>query len=131
MHASTAFRISAVVGFLAVALGAFGAHGLKDLLGRLETSATWDTAVQYHLGHAAVLMWLSAATPWRKGPWWCLFLGVLVFSGSLYVLSVTGLRRLGMITPLGGVAFLVGWAWLAMQGRQSPTPATGGVEASR
>lgn len=123
MLQGTAFRVSAAVGFLAVALGAFGAHGLKDILARHETAAIWQTAVLYHLVHAAVLLALASvpAEPgrgWGRGPWWCLLLGVLVFSGSLYVLGLTGYRRLGMVTPVGGVLFLAGWGWLAWRGRR-------------
>lgn len=130
MQSTTALRVSAVVGFLAVALGAFGAHGLKDLLARHETTATWETAVLYHLVHAAVLLGLALATPWRRGPWWCLLLGIVVFSGSLYVLSITGVKWLGAITPLGGVSFLVGWAWLASGTARSAVataPGQGGI----
>lgn len=118
MQASTAFRIAAGMGFLGVALGAFGAHGLKDVLARHDTTAIWHTAVLYHLVHAVVLLVLSTAPAvaggWRRGPWWCLALGVLVFSGSLYVLGVSGVRWLGAITPIGGVLFLAGWGWLAL-----------------
>lgn len=121
MQASLAFRISAGVGFLAVALGAFGAHALKDTLARLETAAIWQTAVLYHLLHAVVLLLLSSGNPWRRGPWWCFLVGVLVFSGSLYVLGVTGQRWLGAITPFGGLAFLGGWIWLVAQGRRVET----------
>jgi uncharacterized membrane protein YgdD (TMEM256/DUF423 family) len=110
--------LSAVVGFLGVALGAFGAHGLKDILTRQESMATWQTAVLYHLIHAVVLTFLSMGTPFRRGPWLCFLAGVVLFSGSLYGLALTGLRWLGPITPLGGVFFLVGWAWLAVQGAQ-------------
>ncbi len=111
---SVSFRVSAVVGFLAVALGAFGAHGLKDVLARHETTAIWQTGVLYHLVHAAVLLALSAFRPAWRGPWLCFLVGVGVFSGSLYVMGVTGIRWLGAITPLGGLAMLAGWLWLAV-----------------
>ena len=114
-------RVSAAVGFLGVALGAFGAHGLKDILARQESTATWQTAVLYHLIHAVVLMFLSMGIPFRRGPWLCFLVGVVLFSGSLYGLALTGLRWLGPITPLGGVFFLAGWAWLAIQGARSGT----------
>lgn len=119
MKRAMAYRVSAGVGFLGVALGAFGAHGLKPVLMRHETVATWNTAVLYHLVHAVVLFLLAqpVAGRFRAGPWWSLLVGVGIFSGSLYVLSVTGLKVLGAITPLGGVAFLVGWLWL-MLGRE-------------
>ena len=110
---------SGVAGFLAVALGAFGAHGLK---GRLAGTADetlrmgwWQTGAQYHLAHAlaiAVAAWLvsrgggTAATV--SG--WAFVAGIVLFSGSLYVMTLTGIRGLGAVTPIGGVAFLVGWA---------------------
>ncbi len=78
--------------FLAVALGAFGAHGLKEVLARHDTAAIWQTAVLYHLVHGLALFALAQASPFRRGPWMCLLLGVLVFSGSLYVLATSGVR---------------------------------------
>src|SRR5262245_43797912 len=109
MQHALAFRVSAIVGFLAVALGAFGAHGLKEILERNETTAIWQTAVLYHLVHGVALLGLTLVTPWRRGPWWSFLVGVIVFSGSLYLLALTGVRRLGAITPFGGAAFLAGW----------------------
>lgn len=112
MNASTAIRISAGCGFLAVALGAFGAHGLENLLIQNETLEIWKTAVFYHFIHA-VMMFLVATRPeFQKGPWICFLAGILIFSGSLYALAITNLRWLGAITPIGGLSFLVGWAWL-------------------
>ena len=101
------------MGFLAVALGAFGAHGLAGLLeqnGRLET---WETASFYHLTHAITLCVIGWRAPFVRGAWWCFLIGTLIFSGSLYTLSLTNIGVLGAITPIGGVALLVGWAWLA------------------
>ncbi len=106
-------RLAAVLGFLAVALGAFGAHGLKPVLERHGTLATWDTAVLYHAVHAVALLALAARVRPPALTAWCFLAGIAVFSGSLYVLAVTGVRWLGAITPLGGVAFLAGWAALA------------------
>ena len=116
MNQALAYRVSALVAFIGVALGAFGAHGLKDILARHETTAIWQTAVLYHLIHGVALFVLSqgATGSFRRGPWWLLLTGVLIFSGSLYVLAVTGIRVLGAITPLGGVAFLAGWGWLVL-----------------
>lgn len=96
-----------------MALGAFGAHGLKAVLARHDTTEIWHTAVLYHLVHAVVMLTLALTRPQARGPWISLLIGIVLFSGSLYVLAVTGLRPLGAITPLGGVAFLVGWGWLA------------------
>lgn len=109
-----AMRIAAVAGMLAVALGAFGAHGLKEILARHGTTSTWETAVFYHFIHAVMLVLLAQRTPVSLGPWLSFFLGILVFSGTLYVLALTNQRWLGAITPIGGVAFIVGWVWLAI-----------------
>jgi uncharacterized membrane protein YgdD (TMEM256/DUF423 family) len=99
---------------LAVALGAFGAHGLKEILARHGTAPTWDTAVFYHFIHAVMLLILAWRTPLPMGPWFCFLVGILIFSGTLYALALTNQRWLGAITPLGGVSFLVGWFWLAV-----------------
>ena len=106
-------------GFLAVALGAFGAHGLRDRLGA-ELMATYQIAVQYHFYHALALFGVallsqqfpSAALPRVSG---YLFLaGIALFSGSLYVLALGGVRWLGAVAPLGGLAFLAGWLCLGL-----------------
>ena len=114
------FRLAAIAGFLAVALGAFGAHGLKTLLLRNDTLPIWQTAVLYHLVHAVVLLVLAVrpkAPGAAVGPaYWLILAGMIVFSGSLYTLAVTNLRILGTITPLGGVALLAGWLWLMVKG---------------
>lgn len=105
-------RLAAALGFLAVALGAFGAHGLKPLLEHHGTAATWETAVLYHALHAVALLALAARPRPPAFTAWCFLAGIVVFSGSLYVLALTGVRWLGAITPLGGVALLAGWAAL-------------------
>jgi uncharacterized membrane protein YgdD (TMEM256/DUF423 family) len=108
-----AVRVSAVVGFLGVALGAFGAHGLEPRLAANGTREIWETAVLYHLIHA-VMLFLAATRPdFHRGAWTSFLVGILLFSGSLYVLALTNLVWLGAVTPLGGVAFLLGWGWLA------------------
>ena len=112
MTHSLATRIAALMGFLAVALGAFGAHGLEKLLADNKTTEIWKTAVFYHFIHAVMLYVLGQRQPVRSGPWLSFLVGIVVFSGSLYLLAVTNLKWLGAITPLGGVSFLVGWAWL-------------------
>lgn len=104
--------------FLAVAAGAFGAHGLEGYFSRFpEVEGTFDTAVRYHLVHALALL----AVAWAANNWgdvlihWAGFLfvtGVVLFSGSLYLLVLTRVRWLGAITPLGGLAFLAGWLTL-------------------
>ena len=112
MNNVLALRIAALSGLLAVALGAFGAHSLKELLERHGTAAIWQTAVFYHFIHALMLFGLAqrGSAPW--GPWYSFLLGILIFSGSLYLLALTNQRWLGAVTPIGGVSFLIGWAWL-------------------
>jgi uncharacterized membrane protein YgdD (TMEM256/DUF423 family) len=106
--------IGAVAAALGVALGAFGAHALKARLSP-ELLAVYQTGVQYHLWHALGLVAIgvvavqlpgSAALKWAG---WLMLAGVCLFSGSLYVLAVTGVRWLGAITPFGGAAFIVAW----------------------
>lgn len=101
---------------LAVALGAFGAHGLKDHLSA-ELMQTYKTGVEYHFYHALGLLLLgvlSLTMPSGLINWAALFLfvGIVLFSGSLYVLSISGIKWLGAITPLGGLSFITGWILL-------------------
>ncbi|WP_437320351.1 DUF423 domain-containing protein [Sorangium sp. So ce385] len=112
------FLLSGVYGFLGVALGAFGAHGLKSKLDALPDGALraswWQTGSLYHLVHALALA-LAAHLAARTGgaaatvAGFCFAAGVLLFSGSLYVMTLTGVRVLGAVTPLGGLFFLAGW----------------------
>lgn len=113
MNRTLRYRIAALSGFVAVALGAFGAHGLQGLLVANETGAIWETAVFYHFIHTVVAL-LIASRDEARGPWGCFLVGILIFSGSLYLLAVTKISILGAITPLGGVSFLAGWVWLAL-----------------
>jgi uncharacterized membrane protein YgdD (TMEM256/DUF423 family) len=112
MNSRVAFRITAGLGFFAVALGAFGAHGLSAILQRHGTADIWETAVFYHFIHTVVMLFLTRRQPWRSGAWWCFLAGIIVFSGTLYVLAATNLRWLGAVTPFGGVSLLAGWMWL-------------------
>jgi uncharacterized membrane protein YgdD (TMEM256/DUF423 family) len=107
-----AIRIAALAGLLAVALGAFGAHGLKEILARNGTAAIWDKAVFYHFIHAVMLFVLATRQPLARVAWFSFLIGVVLFSGSLYLLAVTNVRWLGAVTPLGGVSFMVGWVCL-------------------
>jgi uncharacterized membrane protein YgdD (TMEM256/DUF423 family) len=112
-----------LLGFSGVALGAFGAHALKDTLLARGSTATWQTAVLYHLLHAVALLALAGwAGNWAGLRWIgvCWILGVLLFSGSLYWLALGGPKFLGPITPLGGLALLSGWLLVAWQGFQLP-----------
>ena len=117
------FALGSLSAMNGVAAGAFGAHGLRD---RLSTDmlAIWETAVRYQIYHAFALLavaWALSRWPGRPGEaaGWLFVAGTLLFSGSLYVLSLSGQRWLGAITPLGGVAFLAGWGlliWTAIRG---------------
>ncbi|MGV6859115.1 MAG: DUF423 domain-containing protein [bacterium] len=105
---------------IAVALGAFGAHGLKSLL-TPEMLAIWKTAAQYHLIHSLglVLIGVLVANPSTSGKGtslagYLILVGILIFCGSLYALTLTDIRLLGAITPLGGLAFISGWLMLAV-----------------
>ena len=106
----TTTRSAAVLGFLGVALGAFGAHGLKAILEANATMAIWQTAVLYHLVHAVAALWASEKRP---AVVWIWTAGIVIFSGSLYILAVTNVRWLGAITPIGGILFLIGWGMIA------------------
>ena len=110
------FLIGSVSAFIAVALGAFAAHGLKNRLSQ-EMVDIFDVGVRYHFYHALALL----AVAWAFSRWprvevvtagWLFLAGTVIFSGSLYLLSLTGVRWLGAITPIGGVAFLLGWLGL-------------------
>ena len=105
--------VAGVSGFLAVAAGAFGAHSLKNVLS-VPDLETYRTAALYHLVHAVAIGLVAVARPATafRVAGWSFLIGTVVFSGSLYALALTGEKRLGMITPLGGVAFLTGWAAL-------------------
>jgi uncharacterized membrane protein YgdD (TMEM256/DUF423 family) len=123
-NTSRAFRVTAILGFLGVALGAFGAHGLKELLARRAGAESWwDKAVLYHFVHTLAMLRLCGLRPFATAPWTLFGAGILLFSGSLYLLAVAGWHWLVFVTPLGGVCFLAGWLWLAF-GR------TGAVDAS-
>lgn len=117
MNATLAIRIAAFAGFLAVALGAFGAHGLKDILATNGTLAIWQTGALYHLVHAAVLLALALRPTVARLPFVFFSVGMLIFSGSLYALALTNVKWLGAITPLGGLCLLGGWAALAIKPR--------------
>ena len=113
--------LGSLSGMLSVVFGAFGAHALKN---RLDDYAlgVFDTAVQYQFYHSFALLAVGIIalsqpdTMLLRSSGWLFLLGILIFSGSLYILSLTGVRWLGAITPLGGLAFIAGWACLAVSG---------------
>jgi uncharacterized membrane protein YgdD (TMEM256/DUF423 family) len=107
----------AVNGALAVALGAFGAHGLRERVSA-QMLTTWETAAQYHIFHALALLLVGVLARQTGAaallvPGWILLAGVVIFSGSLYLLVLSDQRWLGAVTPLGGTALIIGWLWLA------------------
>jgi len=111
------FIFSALSGMLGVGLGAFGAHALKDKLIGLGHLQTYQTAVHYQFYHTLALLaigmlLLKFESAWLQYAANAMMFGIVVFSGSLYVLSLTGIRWLGAVTPIGGVAFLIGWGCL-------------------
>lgn len=118
-----------LLGFLAVALGAFGAHGLEGWLSSLPDGAKrlgwWKTGVDYHLGHTLLLFGLAHLPPGfparlaRRAKIFTV-VGIGVFSGSLYVMTLSGLKVLGMVTPLGGLLLLAAWGSLALGAWRSP-----------
>jgi uncharacterized membrane protein YgdD (TMEM256/DUF423 family) len=118
------FGLGAVSAGVAVALGAFAAHGLRSRISP-EALATFETGARYHMYHALALLAVAwAATRWPgaavSAAGWLFVAGTVLFSGSLYLLAVTGVRALGAITPLGGLAFILGWlalAWAACTAR--------------
>lgn len=118
MTASSWMVLGSILGACGVALGAFGAHGLKS---RVDPAmlAVFETAVRYHLTHALALLAVAWASERWPGPastaaGWLFAAGIAIFSGSLYVMVLTGARWLGAVTPLGGLALIAGWCALAL-----------------
>jgi len=106
----TPLRIAAAFGFVAVALGAFGAHGpLRMMLDANGRVSEWQTGVLYHLVHAVVLLVLAQRPALPRAAFALFVAGIVFFSGSLYVLALTNVKLLGAITPLGGLSLLGGW----------------------
>lgn len=110
--------IGAVLALIAVGTGAFGAHGLKERL-TPDLLAVWKTAVEYHLAHALGLILIGLFANARPSglvtaAGAALIAGVALFSGSLYVLALSGVKWLGAVTPIGGLSFMIGWALLAI-----------------
>jgi uncharacterized membrane protein YgdD (TMEM256/DUF423 family) len=110
--------LGAANAFLSVAAGAFGAHGLKARLAP-DLLTIFETGARYHMYHALGLIAIGLVaqakpSPLLSGAGWAMLAGILLFSGSLYALALTGVRALGAITPIGGLGFLAGWALLAV-----------------
>lgn len=119
MTARVILTVGAMAAFLGVALGAFGAHALRAELSE-QLLSTWETAVHYHLVHALGLLVVgltllhSGSAPMLRWSAGFMLAGMVLFSGSLYLLCLSGVRWLGAITPLGGTALLVAWALFAV-----------------
>ena len=112
--------VGALLGFAGVALGAFGAHGLKDKL-TVEMLEVWETGVRYQVWHALALLAIGilgghsgSGSRWLSAAGWLFLVGTVLFSGSIYLLATMGWRWLGPVTPLGGTALLAGWLCLAI-----------------
>jgi uncharacterized membrane protein YgdD (TMEM256/DUF423 family) len=114
MNRVALLRIAAALCFLAVGLGAFGAHSLKTRLEMLGMLDVWNKAVLYHFLHAIALLALALYGAGNRAVYILLVAGIVLFSGSLYTMALTNVRWLGAITPLGGLCFLAGWAWLVV-----------------
>ncbi len=117
--------ISAILGGFAVILGAFGAHALKETLTVNHSTNYWDKAVLYQLSHAIALLVVSQNVKHYGERWLrCIasvwLFGILLFSGSLYILAVSGPRWLGPVTPVGGLLLIAGWVFLAVASLRSP-----------
>jgi uncharacterized membrane protein YgdD (TMEM256/DUF423 family) len=120
----TFLLLASINGFVAVALGAFGAHGLKGMMASLADGAQrlawWETASRYHLAHAlalGLLAVIAARLPESsalQASGWAMQAGIVLFSGSLYAMTLSGVRVLGAVTPLGGLCLLAGWAALGV-----------------
>jgi uncharacterized membrane protein YgdD (TMEM256/DUF423 family) len=112
--------LGAVSGLISVAAGAFGAHALRHRIPP-EYLTAFETAARYQMYHSLALLaaaWVAIRSPGPLPKWagWCFVAGTVLFSGSLYALALTGVRWLGAVTPLGGVAFMLGWIFLAFSG---------------
>jgi uncharacterized membrane protein YgdD (TMEM256/DUF423 family) len=114
MSNQTAIRISAAFRLFGVVLGAFGADALKSLLAQNQTAGIWEKAVFYHFIHTVMLFVLARRWPQSRFSWFAFAVGIIIFSGSLYLLAVTNLKWLGAITPIGGVSFMAGWVCLIL-----------------
>ena len=111
------WTIAGVMGALGVGLGAFGAHGLKNVVDDPHLLEVWETGARYHMFHALALLGVAAHPKTPDAAGWLFIAGTLLFSGSLYTMTLTGHRWLGAITPIGGVCFILGWLVLAWSAR--------------
>ena len=113
MTRHAALRVAGLTGFVGIALGAFGAHALQNLLLLHHAREIWNTAVLYHLVHVSVLLWLVRGVSVCATPFLCFTGGIFLFSGSLYALALTDIHWFGAITPIGGILLMAGWLLIA------------------
>ncbi len=121
----TFITAAAILGALGVAFGAFGAHGLAAILEANGRAATFNTATHYQLVHALALLAVALLNERFPGQWmnragWLFILGVILFSGSLYLLAIFNLRFMGAVAPFGGTALIAGWVCLGLAARNNP-----------
>ena len=119
MNAKTVIFVASILGALSVAIGAFGAHGLEATLQANGRAETFETAVKYQFYHTIALfllgiLMLNIDSHYFNWAFYCFLAGTVVFSGSLYTLSLTNATRLGAITPIGGLGFILGWIFLGV-----------------
>jgi uncharacterized membrane protein YgdD (TMEM256/DUF423 family) len=123
MNRRAALQVAGATGFLGIALGAFGAHALKGVLEANHGRDLWNTAVLYHLVHAPALLWAATTghfpVSYFKGAVLCWGSGILLFSGSLYALTLTKISWLGAITPIGGLLLMAGWSIVGIRALRS------------
>lgn len=105
--------LAGLSGFLAVALGAFGAHALRPGLTAAGMAETWSTGSLYHLVHSVVLLCIAFAMPRARLAFWLMLVGIGLFCGSLYLFALTGIKPLAMAAPVGGASLMAGWLALA------------------
>ncbi len=115
--------VGALMAMIGVAAGAFGAHGLRPILSE-KMMTVFETGVRYHLVHALAMLIAGLSAQVLGSPvfikaGWSFFIGILIFSGSLFTMALTDIRTLGMLTPIGGLGFLIGWGLLAWGFRKS------------
>ncbi len=119
MERRTALMVTGATGFLGVALGAFGAHSLKGVLEVNHTREIWSTAVLYHMVHVPVLLWLIRGAAVPAITFLAFTGGMMLFSGSLYALAITGITWLGVVTPVGGLLLMTGWGMIVLSAYRS------------
>tara|TARA_B100000780_G_C20827823_1_gene328926 strand:- start:213 stop:599 length:387 start_codon:yes stop_codon:yes gene_type:complete len=123
MNSQKVLKIASIFGVLAVVIGAFGAHGMERILIENNRVETFETAVQYHFYHTIALLTVSVffqnkMSSYLKWSAYLFIVGIVVFSGSLYVLSLTNITILGAITPFGGLSFIGGWIALFLSAKE-------------